>query len=102
MGAGVPNIERIDDAMESEHTMKPGFNKKFTTANYRITTTPHKEWEYVLTKSHIGTESELRHGRKIPDIAQLLKTDETVKRSGLMRGEVIAVVLFTGPMVFYP
>jgi hypothetical protein len=99
--AGFPNIERIDSAMESEHTKRHGFDKSFTTANYNITTTPKREWDYVVHRCKF--ESEVREvetdGRSIPDIGHLMETDDTVKRSELSKNEVISVVLFTGPMV---
>jgi hypothetical protein len=39
-----------------------------------------------------------RHGRRIPDVDELLRLPAAVK-AGLRREEVIAVVLYSGPMV---
>ena len=87
--------------MESEHTQRPGCDKEFTTANYNIITTPKSEWNYVVNRSKYESEVKKveKDGRSIPDIGHLMETDNTVKRSELSKNEVIAVVLFTGPMV---
>ncbi len=98
-GTGAPNIERIYEAMESEHTKKPGSDVEFTTSNYKITTTPRNEWEYVVKKKKVENDLHLKFDRRIPDIEKLLKDDETVKGADLSEDEVISVVLFTGPMV---
>ncbi len=43
----------------------------------------------------------MRFGRRIPDIDELMDLD-VAQRAKLSRPEVIAVVLYTGPMVIIP
>ena len=99
--------------MESEHCSKFGSNIEEVTSNYHIKTSPIMEWMLVLEregKSDAEFEAILtakfpnvgfgkkHHNRRIPDIAQLLLLDSS-KRAKLTREEVIAIVLYTGPMV---
>ena len=84
--------------MESEHCHRDGFNYKFDTSNYtKITTHPEKEWEIVVGKRTCPTE-DMKWSRRIPDIDELLELP-LARRSNLTRHEVIAVVLYSGPMV---
>ena len=38
------------------------------------------------------------HGRRIPDLSELMR-DESARLAGLRKVEVLAIVLYTGPMV---
>ena len=86
--------------MRAEHCIKHGHSFSFTTGNYHITTTPLKEWEYVVghRQGYPVPCPDMGSGRRLRALEQLMRIPLTVK-SGLTRAEVIAVVLYTGPMV---
>ncbi len=86
--------------MELEHCTAPVSNWSFETSNYSVHTTPMKEWELVLKPSPDSTVASAIHdsARRIPIIDNLLEL-ESARRAGLKRVEVIALVLYTGPMV---
>ena len=86
--------------MKNEHCSKAGSTEEFETPNYRIKSTPYREWCLVVRegKEKLEPEPDMRFGRRIPDIDELLKLD-VAKRAELKKSEVIAVVLYTGPMV---
>ena len=115
-------------AMQLEHCTSYGHDDPFTTPNYQITTTPEKEWGIVVQGDDPPPEDTL-HGRTILDLAlarhwvapdELLlnETDDPtgastaeervraardlVKLAHLRRAEVVAVILYTGPMVLAP
>ena len=88
--------------MAAEHCSLGGCDKEFTTGNYRITTTPRKEWMYIVG-DEIGQRqecpgSDIGHGRRIVSIDELMQCRRVV-RAGLNRAEVIALVMYSGPMV---
>ena len=87
--------------MKAEHCSKTCSNDEFETLNYAIKSTPYREWCLVVDKEQVLPEPDMRHGRRIPDIDELMALDVT-KRAKLSRFEVIAVVLYTGPMVRTP
>ncbi len=83
----------------------------FTSQNYGITTSPAQEWETIIRRD----KSKEVHHRIIPDFKELLER-ETAKASServvdaseqespqptvrLTKEEIIAVILYTGPMV---
>ncbi len=78
--------------MENEHKS----DSSFTTTNYRITTTPKAEWHAVI-HGEVDPQNMKEH-RRIPNINELMQLKVT-QDSRLQRCEVIAVVLYTGPMV---
>ena len=111
------------DAMRNEHCVRHGHNTSFTTPNYQITTTPEKEWAIVV-QGEPPAQEDMRHGRMILDLAlarhwaspdDLVLSERNtpseatapdaaaaralVKKAGLQRAEVAAVILYTGPMV---
>jgi hypothetical protein len=57
--------------MEAEHCSKAGCNETFETPNYHVTTTPSKEWGIVIYRN-FGSDLDLRYGRRIPVIQDLL------------------------------
>ena len=81
----------------------------FTTDNYRVTTSPAEEWDTV-TRSHEGVPQAKEPGsRCIPNLQQLLSVEDARQpehgHSGapttrLREEEIIAIVLYTGPMVW--
>jgi hypothetical protein len=83
--------------MTAEHCSKAGASKDFTSSNYGITTNPQREWLIV-----VGTlqcpRNQMAYGRKIQPISSLVASDGA-QRAGLSEVEIIAVVLYTGPMV---
>jgi hypothetical protein len=97
--------------MELEHCSRPVGAWKFTTSNYSVNTTPQDEWGLVLRagssqEALSGTTSAAfadsgSTGRRMPSFANLMKLDLS-KKAGLTQAEVIAVILYTGPMVSLP
>ena len=87
-------------AMEAEHASKFGCDRPFTTTNYGITTCPAREWAVVTVHGAATTAAvaDMRHGRRVPDVAALLQ-GATARAAGLAEYEVVSVVLYTGPMV---
>jgi hypothetical protein len=84
--------------MEAEHCSGKGCSHEFETLNYtKIKTSPKKEWGIVVDRIPCPQE-DMKYSRRIPDIDSLLKLPLS-KRANLTRHEVIAVVLYTGPMV---
>ena len=92
---GLPNVKFME-AMFAEHCTKNDSNVEFTTSNYKVTTTPNKEWMIVVKGQH--TLADMGNKRIIPNISELMRS-ETVKVAKLFTYEVIAIVLYTGPMV---
>lgn len=107
-------------AMSLEHCVSYGHDIPFTTPNYQITATPEKEWRIVVEGEQPAQE-DMGHGRTIlglalachwvaPDDLVLCEVDgqaeermiaarKLAMHAGLQRVEVIAVILYTGPMV---
>jgi hypothetical protein len=71
-----------------------GFDRRFRDN----TTWPANEWAITVrgehSRAHMGSSGS-RQLRKIEDLMH----EDVVNRAGLTRPEVIAVVLYTGPMV---
>ncbi len=89
----------FEGAMQAEHCTKACCDTEFTTSNYLITTTPRREWRFVVEME--AADADMRHGRRAVDIDQLSQLD-TARTAKLSRVELIAVVLYTGPMVNPP
>jgi hypothetical protein len=96
--AGSPSLD-FEKAMRAEHCSMLGHDYKFCSCNYKITTTPAQEWLYI-----VGDETgqrlpcpNMEHGRQILSIDTLLQKPEA-QRAKLNRAEMIAVVMYTGPM----
>ena len=83
--------------MEAEHCSRSGAHEMFETLNYQIRTTPAKEWKIVRGEEECP-EDEKKFNRRIPKIEDLLAL-ETAKEAKLKEPEIIAVLLYTGPMV---
>jgi len=95
---GMPHL-KFKDAMRQEHCEKAGCNTSFTTGNYKITTTPKQEWLYIA-----GDETgqllpcpDMGHGRRIVRISELMQLKLAIDAK-LTEVEMLAVVLYTGPM----
>ena len=89
----------FEGAMRAEHCSKAGFDTEFTTSNYSITTTPQREWRFVVDMDTAGAD--MRHNRRVLNLEELSQLD-TAKTAKLFRVELIAVTLYTGPMVHRP
>jgi hypothetical protein len=83
--------------MEIEHCDRSGANDEFETVNYHIRTTPGKEWNFVQGLEKCPAE-QMTHNRRIPKVQDLLELD-TAKEAKLKEPEIIAILLYTGPMV---
>ena len=93
--------------MELEHCHHKCADTEFTTPNYNITTTPKIEygivaWEEECPVQHMG------HGRNIQSISKLRANMRRINKSRALQivmeaklsdEEIMAVVLYTGPMV---
>ncbi len=84
--------------MASEHCTQQGCMEKFKTSNYtEIETYPKLEWDIIM-KGAPCPEHDMRFNRRIPVISDLEKLP-LAKKASLHREEVIAIVMYTGPMV---
>ena len=82
--------------MKAEHCTQLGSLHLFS-VNSTNSTCPQQEWEIVMGEKAISEEDRM-NGRAIPDLHKLLSL-EIAKKSRLSREEIVAVVLYTGPMV---
>jgi hypothetical protein len=95
---GMPHL-RFKDAMRQEHCERAGFDTPFTTGNYNITTTPRQEWLYIAG-DEVGQRvvcPDMGHNRRIPPMDELMKLKLAVDAK-LTEVEMLAIVLYTGPM----
>jgi hypothetical protein len=83
--------------MESEHRSRACADLEFETSNYHIKTTPSKEW-MIVTGELKCPEDQMKFNRRIQDTDHLLSLS-TAKEANLQKAEVMAIVLYTGPMV---
>ena len=95
--AGVPD-PKFFDGMKAEHCSKAGFDLEFTTPNYHFVTTSSQEWRIVVEGAACQPQN-MGHGRVIRDLEESIKLGQT--QGNLQKEEVIAVVLYTGPMVIF-
>ena len=89
---GAPNTNWLE-GMRLEHLRN---RDEFLTANNNITTTAEAEWGYVV-EGKVPSGGHMGGNRRLPNIDELLLLEDSVK-AGLTRAEVIALVLYTGPM----
>jgi hypothetical protein len=82
--------------MEAEHCSREGFEDRFFTGNKKRRTWPANEWAITVHGDY--THANLSPGRRLQTICNLMLLG-MVRQAKLKRSEVIAVVLFTGPMV---
>jgi hypothetical protein len=105
---GVPHLD-FKREMLREHCVRYGCNTQFTTRNYGITTTPRQEWKYIVSDA-LGEsgqllegvscpEDQMKNGRKIGSISDLMQLP-LVQQAGLNDYEVLALVLYSGPMFY--
>ena len=82
--------------MEKEHKSKA----KFTAPNYKIETCPADEWQIILNVEKEFEKKYEGHQRTIPDYKELLKSERAIQAK-LTSSEIIAIILYTGPMARY-
>ena len=82
--------------MEAEHCSKGGSQEYFVSGNYNIRTCPKNEW--MISVGGDFANADTRHNRRLSTIEELMQK-EIVDVAKLTRCEVIAIVLYTGPMV---
>jgi hypothetical protein len=92
---GVPHLEFLK-AMEAEHTSMAGCDMLFTTHNYGITTTARTEWGIVVERMKVPDE-QMTRGRVIPQAEHKFRSERAMK-AGLRKEEVLAIIMYTGPM----
>ena len=84
--------------MEAEHCTLGGSTELFKTSNYtEIESHPKKEWDIVM-KGAPCPDRDMRFNRRIPVISDLCELP-LAKKADLKKAEVIAIVMYTGPMV---
>ena len=83
--------------MEMEHSANCCCDQKFTTL-HDLTTTPRAEWNLIVGKNVPETAKDGKNGRRFPNLDSLEQLDLS-RQANLRRFEIIAVVLYTGPMV---
>jgi hypothetical protein len=108
---GTPN-PKIMQGMEAEHCLRANSQRKFTTGNYNVTTTPATEWEFVVKpkdgvayphtpKNKVQWPKKMewkgRSGREAEGVEVFMQRKQ-VTRARLLLVEVIALRLYTGPM----
>ena len=94
---GQPDL-RFEEGMRREHCSKEGCDHMFVTSNYNIETCAKREWFIVVDKR--DDLADMGNKRRLLDISELMLLP-MVQKSRLTRHEVIAVVLYTGPMVTF-
>ena len=71
---GMPHLDFKREMMR-EHCERAGCDTEFTTGNYKITTTPKKDWRYVAgdeNGQHVPCPAEfMHHGRRIVPLGEL-------------------------------
>ena len=82
--------------MTAEHCASFDSDQPFTTSNYKVTTTPRREWLLVVNCD--DSQADMRHGRRLQRIDDIMLRPD-VQAWGVSREEIVAVVLYTGPMV---
>ena len=94
--AGLPDLRDIFKAMEAEHCNSFDSDIEFTTSNYKVTTRPRTEWLIVLNNDE--SQADMRQGRRLLKIDEIMRRTEVIAWN-VSKEEIIAVVLYTGPMV---
>ena len=82
------------DGMRREHES----SVTFTSPNYGIETTPAEEWRVVHDTDRKAERLYNGSQRRIPDWRAISAEEKAPGRAGLMDAEIIAIILYTGPM----
>lgn len=91
---GTPHLDYFK-AMEHEHCGKQDSMQSFTTSNYGLVTCPSQEYKIVLQCDLVWEDMH----RRIPNYKKIFQKDES-RRAHLTEEEIVAIILYTGPMVF--
>ncbi len=98
---GMPSLDFLREMMR-EHCEHAGCDTEFTTGHYNITTTPKKEWLYVFgdeNRQMVPCPAKfMTHLRRIVPLNELMKCTTAIGAQ-LRLEEVLALALFTGPMM---
>jgi hypothetical protein len=96
VGTAHPSFEAT---MRREHCQKAGCDVPFKSDNYQITTTPKNEWLYIAGNEtgQLRACRDMGHGRRIVPVDELLLLP-LARHAKLTRPEMLAIVLYTGPM----
>jgi len=91
----------LEDGVRNEHCVLEGYNQVFVTTNYGIKTTPEQEYKIAIgditcPEDHMKDKNGATV-RIVQKIGQL-KEIPFVNSAGLREVEILAVVLYTGPM----
>jgi hypothetical protein len=92
---GFPHLQFFK-TMEAEHCIMAGCDMQFTTRNYGISTTARAEW-CVVVRGQTPPPEHMEHDRVTVTIDDKLNSSQA-RKAGLRMEEVVAVVLYTGPM----
>jgi hypothetical protein len=90
---GEPHADPAE-GMEKEHTSSGDADVLFSSSNYGVTTCPRREWMIVTTGGVGLRDGDARVLRPLEYYDEL----ERVKDAGLTRPQIIAIILYTGPM----
>jgi hypothetical protein len=82
--------------MRNEHCESEDSLERFIAPNYHVETCPRNEW--AITVENDLSQANMGHNRRCLSIQQLMEFAVS-REARLSRVEVIAVVLYTGPMV---
>mmetsp|Transcript_13572 Transcript_13572/g.37552 ORF Transcript_13572/g.37552 Transcript_13572/m.37552 type:complete len:396 (+) Transcript_13572:278-1465(+) len=99
-----PPFADLYRGIEAEHCYCSGSDNEFTSLDYhRITTTPKREFQ-LSTGKRSAERTELldsnAHIIRTPHVVYQIMGDIEIQRAGLKLEEVLACILFTGPMRF--
>eukprot|EP00291_Cryptomonas_curvata_P027813 CAMPEP_0172212760 /NCGR_PEP_ID=MMETSP1050-20130122/37213_1 /TAXON_ID=233186 /ORGANISM="Cryptomonas curvata, Strain CCAP979/52" /LENGTH=288 /DNA_ID=CAMNT_0012893511 /DNA_START=614 /DNA_END=1477 /DNA_ORIENTATION=+ len=98
IGAPNPNFSK---GIQDEHTAMWGCDAEFTTLNYGLRTTPRKEYAISTAARPCPAEDMLdRNGGRVRVIRRLdeLRPLKLSQEASLTDDEILAVVLYSGPM----
>ncbi len=91
-----PPLADIFLGMESEHSFSSVSDFEFTSLNYKVSSTPSREWKIAVDGD--VSLADMGHNRRIPSFDEMM-SDPTVVEAGLCKAEVTSLSLFSGPMV---
>jgi hypothetical protein len=94
--AGWPDLRDVLRVMTAEHCESFDSDQEFITSNYKVKTTPRREWRIVVNCEE--SLADMSHNRRLQKLDEIMQRPEVVAL-GISREEVIAIVLYTGPMV---
>ena len=91
---GLPHA-RLWEGMEAEHCKRQDSKDEFNPGNYDTTTTPSLEWLVVTNDSK---RQEASVGPRLVRAYEEVMEDSIVKQAKLRKEEIVALILYTGPM----